>query len=382
MHRAILSQSSELEAKPAQKLWGEKTNDVFLLPELDETTAHTLVHYLYTGRYQTLESYTSPAEQGAIAQFKLSTCVYCAAMRYKLPGLAELAKEKITSFGEDLTILDILGTARDFVFPYLPDDEAWFAAYLEDAIKAAVGEDPNLFLKEGFSDQIEGDRRYRHVVTKAMFSALSRGTLAPRQDPKPSAEAPAVEPVQEVPVQEPKPETPAMDEAPSSHEEPPVESSEQSNQAEHAQSAGGAVQLDDIESSQDGFYTAEAFTDELDSYRSKTFRKLRNKTVEEKKPLVADEPSAPSPPRPDSEETVEVTVKPTHARHDSAVLIEKPAPVVPVAEEEKVAKSPSVASEPVIVDGSNGTMTKAAKKRERKKKKAAAAAAGADGAVV
>jgi hypothetical protein len=99
-------------------------------------------------------------------------------MRYKLPGLAELAKQRITSIAEDLNILDILSVARDHAFPNLPKTEAWYPSYLESAIKAAVSEDPELCMKPEFVDQIEGDRRFRQVVMGAIVNSYSRGVTA------------------------------------------------------------------------------------------------------------------------------------------------------------------------------------------------------------
>jgi hypothetical protein len=174
IHRSFLAQSPELAAKPSLKLWGEKTHDTVSLPELDAVTAHTLVTFLYTGRYETLEWLGAP-EKAVVAAYRLSTCVYCAAIRYKLSGLAELAQEKITAHGHDLTIFDVLSVAREHAFPILPEDETWFPSYLEGAIKGAVKNDPALFMKPGFVDQIEGDRKFRQVIMKAIINTYSGG---------------------------------------------------------------------------------------------------------------------------------------------------------------------------------------------------------------
>lgn len=172
IHRSFLAQSPELAAKPSLKLWGEKTHDTVALPELDAITAHTLVTFLYTGRYETLAWIGAP-EKALMASYKLSTCVYCAAIRYKLSALAELAQEKIIAHGRDLTIFDVLSVAREFAFPVLPEDETWFPSYLEGAIKGAVQDDPMLFMKPGFVDQIEGDRKFRQVIMKAIINTYS-----------------------------------------------------------------------------------------------------------------------------------------------------------------------------------------------------------------
>ena len=172
IHRSFLAQSPELAAKPSLKLWGEKTHDTVALPELDAVTAHTLVTFLYTGRYETLGWLGAP-EKALVAAYKLSTCVYCAAVRYKLSVLAELAQAKIIAHGHALTIFDVLSVAREYAFPILPEDETWFPSYLEGAIKGAVQDDPALFMKPGFVDQIEGDRKFRQVIMKAIINTYS-----------------------------------------------------------------------------------------------------------------------------------------------------------------------------------------------------------------
>ncbi|ORY12658.1 hypothetical protein BCR34DRAFT_587118 [Clohesyomyces aquaticus] len=192
VHRTLLEQSPVLSGKASSFLGGDKSiADVIPLPDLDEPTAHTLVHYLYTGIFQTLRS-PDLLKDGMLEGYKLGTCVYCAATRYKIPGLANLAKDKITFCGDSLSILDILIVSRESAFPMLLDDEVWFPTYLETAIKDAFNKDPELFSKPDFSDQIEGDRRYRQVVMKAILNAVARGPVATNEAqsgvPKPAEE--------------------------------------------------------------------------------------------------------------------------------------------------------------------------------------------------
>lgn len=132
------------------------------------------MHYLYSGKYQSLQhSKDSEAEDDAIAAHKLSTCVYYAAMRYKLPGLADLAKGKIMSTAEELSIIEKLKVARDQAYPRLPEEETWYSEYLEGAIQNAVEKDPELFTKPEFVHQIEGDVRFRQVVMGAVVKTFA-----------------------------------------------------------------------------------------------------------------------------------------------------------------------------------------------------------------
>ena len=284
IHRAILAQSPELDAKPSLKLWGEKTHDTIPLPELDEMTAHTLVHFLYTGRYNTLEP-GNPETRTALSQYKLGTCAYCAAIRYKLPGLAELAKQTMVAQQEDLTILDVLLVAREHAFPLLPEDETWFCGYLEDAIHAAVTKDTELFTRPGFVDQFEGDRRYRQVVMKAIVNSYSQPPVVntPPVASEKEQRASTLSPVVAV-----------------------------ANHDVHMST--GETLLDEITPTLETHAAPEPYSDELGWERSKTFQNQKMGSQ-----YTANET--------DSNKHV-------HVRADSAVSIENNAVPVPVPEEQ------------------------------------------------
>ncbi|XP_014555125.1 hypothetical protein COCVIDRAFT_103049 [Bipolaris victoriae FI3] len=183
VHESVLSRSEVL---------ARSYNPSFIkqsvpLPELDLATAHTLVHYLYTGKYQTLSVHAG-SDKIIPESYKLSVCVYCAAVRYGLPGLAELAQTKIKSFGEDVTIFDMLAVARQHAFPLLPEDDAWYPAYIEDALHNAVTEDPNPFRKPDFITTVEGSSRLLQLVWKTMMSNYVPKPVTPASTPIVKAE--------------------------------------------------------------------------------------------------------------------------------------------------------------------------------------------------
>lgn len=101
----------------------------------------------------------------------------CTALGYELGGLADLAREKIRYLGERVPILEILITSREHAFPNLPQDDSWFSRYLHNAIELAVKINPKLFAESSFSDQLEGNRTFRHILVKAIVACLtSRAT--------------------------------------------------------------------------------------------------------------------------------------------------------------------------------------------------------------
>jgi hypothetical protein len=335
IHASVLAAAPDLASKPALKLWGEKQHDTVALPELDPVTAHTLVAFLYTGRYATLD-WRGDDDKKRVAAYKLAACVYAAAVRYKMSALAELAQERIADEGDGLAIEDMLGVARDCAFPILPEEEGWFAGYLEEAIKRAAGREPGLFMKPGFVDQIEGDRRFRQVVMRAIvgtYSSEGAGGIGggdhPPMDVKDEGEGVGV-------VQTPSPA-------------PVVEPQEDHTTTTFNGDNEDTVHLDAIEptipdspahrpASPLSPAAPESVTDELDFKNSKTYQSMG-------KPV-------------------------SHVRHDSVVQAEDIPSVDERKKEEEEVASPlgevaSPASEVVNVNGASAT--KKSKKKSKKK---------------
>jgi hypothetical protein len=176
VHNTVLAQSAVLAAK--FDTWNMAKQNVSI-QELDESTAHTLVHYLYTGKYQNLCN-SAQINSPTISSYKAGTCVYCAAVRYELSDLAELAKNKITTLDEGLGIAQILDIARDYAFPLLPEDETWYLSYLEEVIRSAMLEDPEPFRRPNFIRQVEGNSRLLQVVWKTVMNNYVGTIITPK----------------------------------------------------------------------------------------------------------------------------------------------------------------------------------------------------------
>lgn len=166
VHSTFLAQSTVLASKIKA---GSTANQHVSIPELDKPTAHTLVHYLYTGNYEDLRTSSSTGPSVA-STYAASTCVYCAAVRYDLPGLAELAKAKIKSFDQEVSISDVLCMARDHAFPLLPDSETWYPTYLESTIQSAMAKDPEPFRSPEFITQVQANSRLLQIVWGTVMS--------------------------------------------------------------------------------------------------------------------------------------------------------------------------------------------------------------------
>ncbi|ORY00737.1 hypothetical protein BCR34DRAFT_668121 [Clohesyomyces aquaticus] len=116
------------------------------LPDVDENTGHTLVHYLYTGAYQTLDNTEASLVEGAKLEFKRAFLAYIAAKTYDLRDLQQLAKHKIKHIGTRIHVFDIIEAIKED-FSKLPSDTTWFYNYLDGKAKTALEEDHTAFAK-------------------------------------------------------------------------------------------------------------------------------------------------------------------------------------------------------------------------------------------
>ncbi|KAI4906226.1 hypothetical protein J4E90_010809 [Alternaria incomplexa] len=318
VHDSVLSRSEVLATKSYPLAFVKQS---VLLPELDLNTAHTLVHYLYTGKYQSLNT---PASSDKVIPevYKLGAGVYCAAARYKLPGLAELAQNKLKSLDEEMSIFDILTVARDHAFPLLPEDDLWYPSYVEQSLNNAMADDPEPFRKPDFITTVEGNSRLLQLVWKTVMSNYARAPATPVvsneeastptaevvpemyesvgvEDAVPTIAPPKVEDVKEAatkPVSETAPKD-IVDEAPVANDaidsKPTEEVAPKLEEAEPVEKPA----------------TLEPFTDELDFKSSKTYQQMGNRKPE---------------PVNTSDKVPETIKAPIHVRSDSVMQVEQP----------------------------------------------------------
>jgi hypothetical protein len=123
------------------------------VPDVDESTGHVLVHFLYTGTYQTLDNMdVSPIDKINI-EFKRAISAYLVAHTYELAELQQLAMRKIEQCGISMTIFDIVN-AIDKNFSRLLNSTTWFRDYLTSKARRTFQEDYTAFSNHGLFDRI------------------------------------------------------------------------------------------------------------------------------------------------------------------------------------------------------------------------------------
>lgn len=153
---------------------------------MDEDNSHALVHYLYTGTYQTLKptdvsaaaSDNTTGLEGSgkarkldrLLEYKRSVRLYCTAKTYGLFRLETLCMVQIESFKDGVSIWDTLDIAEE-AYKKLPIDGAvWFSMYLEGKMEAAMERDKHLLTRKKFLDRIgrttEFDKALMKIIAK------------------------------------------------------------------------------------------------------------------------------------------------------------------------------------------------------------------------
>ena len=113
--------------------------DRFLFEDLrlcgvPEDIGHTLVHFLYTGAYETIDSPLGERTSYVEREYQRSVQVYHACRKYGLPDLEALAAKYIEYFGEAMTTIELINSTREAFF-LLPEDEIWLPEYVKKALR-------------------------------------------------------------------------------------------------------------------------------------------------------------------------------------------------------------------------------------------------------
>jgi hypothetical protein len=142
------------------------------MSNVDEDVGHTVLHFLYTGGYETVSSPLDEGTSDLAREYKRSVLVYHASRTWGLTDLEILAKQKMQHLDEEVPILEILRVMRD-VFSSLPADETWLPCYIQGKLqRLPKPEDPGLGLHE-FYNILGQDHQFDNAVMKMILEILS-----------------------------------------------------------------------------------------------------------------------------------------------------------------------------------------------------------------
>ncbi|KAG9190132.1 hypothetical protein G6011_08220 [Alternaria panax] len=368
VHDSVLSRSKVLASKSYPVAFVQQP---VLLSELDQNTAHTLIHYLYTGKFQSLSTLAS-SDKAISEVYKLGTSVYCAAARYQLPGLAELAQNKMKSLDEEMSIFDILAVAGDHAFPLLPEDDVWYSSYVEESLNNAMADDPEPFRRPDFITTVGADSKLLQLVWKTVMNNYARAPATPVVN-NAGTSTPTTELVPELQESIDGKDTisavaPHKSEEVDESAATPLSVTVPRNEVTEAPIVKDIIvpkpikeatpEVEDAKPTAENPTPLEPFTDELDFKSSKTYQQMGNKKPEQvKASTISSIETKPAP----------------HKRSDSVVQVEQPL-VTPVDSQTKANGNALLADEPEqVVVAEQGDATElndlAAQGKKKKNKK-------------
>jgi hypothetical protein len=191
--------SAHVPAYGSAQGWGALP---IMLPDVDKSIGHVLVHYLYTGTYQSLDDLNcSPTEETHI-EFRRAVLAYATAKKFELHGLEQLAKEKIEYFGAEMNIHDVVETIKD-EYSKLPGDSTWFLDYLKEKARTAFEVDHTIFTKDDFFGRIDDAALTRVLATCVveLYEEKVTRMLDARNQPAPEVLGDCVSEVQDSPFE-------------------------------------------------------------------------------------------------------------------------------------------------------------------------------------
>lgn len=105
-----------------------------MLHDIHEDAGHTLVHFLYSGEYETINEPLNEDTSDIGREYKRSILVYQASRKYGVDALEARAQKYIQHFGDGLPLHDMLRITRD-VFSRLPEGESWLPCFINTRLQ-------------------------------------------------------------------------------------------------------------------------------------------------------------------------------------------------------------------------------------------------------
>ena len=154
-------------------------NPSITLTDVDEDIGHTVVHFIYTGTYETLTTASESRIIHLAREYKRSIQAYHAARAHKLHDLEVLAKWHIENLGESVSIFDMLQAVRT-VFSKLPDDEVWLHSHINMKLRSALELEETVFMRDEFYREFGEDPVFDKAVMRMVVNIFSSRILAMR----------------------------------------------------------------------------------------------------------------------------------------------------------------------------------------------------------
>ncbi|KAJ5150388.1 hypothetical protein N7492_010739 [Penicillium capsulatum] len=154
-------------------LLGHSSHKTYVtLSDVHEDVAHTLVHFLYSGAYETINSAPDDNISYIQREYQRSVLVYQASRKYHIADLETLAKKYIEYFDEAISPFEILRSIKE-IFSRLPEDEVWILGYAKRVLQRSFVSGNSRFNIDDFSGIMTDNDSFSRVIMLAMIEILS-----------------------------------------------------------------------------------------------------------------------------------------------------------------------------------------------------------------
>ncbi|KAJ5970711.1 uncharacterized protein N7479_000629 [Penicillium vulpinum] len=142
------------------------------LSDVDGDVGHTLVHFLYSGTYETINSPLDENVSYIGREYQRSVMVYYASRKYNITDLEILARKYIEYFGEAISTFEILCSTRE-IFSKLPEDEVWLPSYVRKVLQRSFVPGTLPLNIDDLSEVLKDHDSLSRVVMLSMIEILS-----------------------------------------------------------------------------------------------------------------------------------------------------------------------------------------------------------------
>lgn len=126
------------------------------LSDVNGDTAHTIVHFLYTGQYQTLPNGERETPTGASkGEFKKAIATFIAAKSYGLTNLLEVARLEAERIGDDISIVQVAHAVGKETLTSMHEDAGWLQGLVLRKAEQTFTESDEIFSTASFFNGIK-----------------------------------------------------------------------------------------------------------------------------------------------------------------------------------------------------------------------------------
>ncbi|KAI8648928.1 hypothetical protein NCS56_01509900 [Fusarium sp. Ph1] len=145
------------------------------IKDVSQNAGHVLVHFLYTGKYQTLRVDIWPPEERLVAQFRTCLQVYVASRTYRLRNLQSLAQIELEQLGQKVAVPDLITVAEE-IYPRTHLEDLWFPSFIHSCL-SRMPDDLELPMAQKLLRQLETKNTIGSLVLRSFMLRSQRSNM-------------------------------------------------------------------------------------------------------------------------------------------------------------------------------------------------------------